>query len=231
MPVMEQFQRYRPRQATVEISHIAGYVERGGRALSVPSDLAVTNRAILAGRVFDSIAATGLPGAIITLSGSPQSVSTGLSGEFLMEVGVAGPTIVTANHPKLKVRRGEITKETVLSIGDTAHVEFSTPSLPSWVRSRCGSTGRRAGVVGLAWSADSTVEANVELFATWRTSSATTKRVFERSDQNGAYAFCDLPADQPVDIHITRGGISVTGSRIQLGWAEFRWLELRPTPR
>lgn len=231
MPVLESFERYRERQATTPISRIAGYVERGGRALTVPPDLAVANRAILAGRVFDSIAATGLPGAIITLTGSSQSVSTGLSGEFLMEVGLAGPTTVTASHPKFMARRGDLTKEIVLSIGDTARVEFSTPSLPTWVRSRCGSPGRRAGVVGLAWRPDSTVEVNAELVATWRTSSAGVKQIFERTDQRGGYAFCDLPPDQPVNIDVMQGRITVASARVQLGWAQFQWLDLRPAPR
>ncbi len=232
MPVLEGFERYRERQATLTITRIAGYVERGGRAVAVPQDLAVSNRSVLTGQVFDSIGATWLQGATITVTGSPQSVSTGLTGEFFMEVGLAGPTTVTANHPKLTVRQGEVTKEVVLSIGDTARVDFSTPSLQTWVRARCGSRGRRAGVVGLAWRADSTLDRNTDLQAVWRTSTAGVKTVFERTDQKGAYAFCDLPPDQPVQIFVVKGRKPlVATASVQLGWTEFQWLELKPTPR
>jgi hypothetical protein len=83
-------------------------------------------------------------------------------------------------------------------------------------------------VVGLAWGADSTIEANAQLVATWRTSTAGVKKVFERTDQRGGYAFCDLPPDQPVNIDVMKGAISVAAARVQLGWAEFQWLDLRP---
>lgn len=146
--------------------------------------------------------------------------------EFTLETPVTGPARVVATHPKLS-RQGAAEKEVVLSMGDTALVEFATLPLAGWVRSQCGAVRRRAGIVGLAWQEDGTVDRTAALTATWRTATGGQKEVRSRAEPGGSYAFCDLPPDQPIEIRLMRGSMQVSGAMVRLGWEEFQWLELR----
>jgi len=231
MPITEQYEITRARRVVQGNSRLLGFVELGGRTVVAKDTSSVIDRAFVVGEVMDSSTHAGLAGAVVTVVGGRDSATTGDSGAFLLAVPVSGPRTVKVRHPKLAATGERFERDVVLSLGDTTRVDFAVHSLGALVRPQCGTTGKRAGLVGAVWTIEGRPHPYAELIATWRTPVGTLRTERAQSDERGIYAFCDLAPDQPVTIHLRSRGADLGETTITLTWAEFRWVDIRPTTR
>lgn len=228
MPLLDSAKSQLPWSTDPQRTRLLRYIDRGGRATIAHESTVVADRAIVTGSVFDGTTGHGLSGAVITVAGSADSAVTADAGVFSIALPIAGPRTVTVAHPKFALLRGASTQEVLLSLGDTSRIEFAVPPLATFVRMWCGSPGRRSGAVGIAWGADGRPYGNGELQASWRKPQGGTRTGELRTDANGGYALCDLPPNQPVAIKLVKRDRVLADTSLQLGWAEFRWVDLRP---
>ena len=204
---------------------LIGYVDQGGRA-----DLAGTaqsgRRAVLTGRVTDSLAGEGLAGAVIRVRGVPDSAITDRSGRFVLAVDAAGEHEVVASHPRLGLLGDAAGHTVLLSPGDSATADFAVPPLASFVRSLCGAPGTRSGVVGIASGADGKPAEYLEVLVAWVTPSGS-REERSRIRPGGLYALCDLAAGPSLVVRL-QDGLRVWAEKpVRLVPGEFRWVELR----
>jgi hypothetical protein len=231
MPRLETFDRIRYRQSAMSITRVANLIERGGRAavVSGASGGGSWDKSVITGQVIDSLSGNPLAGVVINVAGALDSAVTSSMGEFALGSPRFGLQLVVATHPLLTVTGAATQQEVVLSLGDTTSARFAVPSIETLARGRCGNLKRRAGVVGAAWTPEGTGDRYASLAALWRMPSGFVRTENARPDERGAFAFCDLPPDQPVTFRLLRGKQVLHETTIKLGWAEFQWLDLRPT--
>lgn len=231
MPRLESFDRNTYRQSAVSITRVASLIERGGRATVSAGASGRWDVGVLTGQVIDSLSGNGLAGVVINVAGGLDTAVTASTGEFVLGSPRFGLQLAVATHPLLTVTRAPTEQEVVLSLGDTTSVRFAVPSIGTLARDRCGNVTRRAGVIGAAWTFEGTGNMNAPVSAVWRTSTGSTRTEDTRTDQRGAFVFCDLPPDQPVTLLVYRGKQVLAETTIKLAWAQFQWVDLRPTVR
>ena len=212
------------------VPRLAGYRDRGGRAELALDTLGRVNRALLMGRVYDSMAGAGLADVIVQVSGVPDSVITDGAGRFVLAVEASGDHTVTVRHPRLGHLGSPTSLSVLLSVGDTSEAEFSNPSLTTVVRQLCGPAARgHSGVVGVALGQDGTPTEGLKLWMKWRImAGGGTREELRTTGPRGVFAFCDLPAGKALWIR-TRDQVrgSVWWTSVTLRPATFQWLELR----
>ena len=84
-----------------ELTRLAGYVDRGGRAEIATDSLGRIDRALVVGSVYDSLAGRGLAGAVVEVPGTGESIVSDDSGHFALAVAASGDQTVVARHPRL----------------------------------------------------------------------------------------------------------------------------------
>ncbi len=212
-------------------SEVRGYTDRGGRAEIAGDTIGLIHRAILAGRVYDSIAGKGLAGALVWVRGHTDSMPTDHAGRFEMALDLAGDQVVSVRHPRLGLLGESTERSALLSLGDTTLVQFAVPSLATLVRSTCGNRNRpgRIGVVGMASRADGSIAVDQEIVATKRTSRGNepiAETAPARTTRTGLYGLCNLPARDTVQVSLMVGKTTQVELPVALGDAS-RWVELR----
>ena len=207
------------------VTVLTGYHDEGGRAELAGDTLGRLARAIVAGRVFDSTTGRGVSGAFVGVYGTRDSIVTDEEGRFELIVTASGEQFVTAHHPKLGLLGEPTTKSVLLSLGDTARVEFGVPSLASFVRALCGEL-RGNSVIGTSRRANGTLAGSQELSAEWATGAEGRKIPKTRSDRRGLFALCELPSRGILKLRMTRGKLTLLEQELSLLPAA-QWVELR----
>ena len=228
-PTLTQSEIPQRRNVGRTFARLIGYTDLGGRAEIASDALGRVDRALLVGRVYDSVNARGLADAVVKVQGYRDSVLTDAEGRFRLAIPASGDQMVTVAHPRSLLLQQGTSRPALLSLGDTTRVEFTVSSLASFVRALCGTTPRgRAGVVGMAWGADGKPAADHGVRVRWNTSAGGLKE--ERRDvrADGLYAFCELPPDQSLPVRLYDRIRPVDERVIQLEWGAFQWVELRP---
>lgn len=211
------------------VTRLVGFRDQGGRAEVSMNPLGVVDRAILVGTIYDSLIGGGLPGAVVRVEGTHDSVVTDGSGRFELAVRASGDQTVVVVHPKLGLLRDVPRRQVLLSLSDTTTVSFATPSLQTFVRAYCGPPRERAGVVGLTFGPDSVPAAGLDIRSRWLTPNGW-KQVQARSIPRGAFAFCDLASGATLPIRLHQGNLALAEERLRLEPGEWRWIELRASP-
>ena len=206
---------------------LVGYVDQGGVAAVAGDGETPMSWAVLQGQVHDSVAGRGLPGVMIVVPTSGDSIVTDETGRFSMIVAASGDLRVTARHPRLGLLGEPTMISALLSIGDTTVIDFAMPSLESFVARRCGSARRGAAVVGLALDPDGTPARDVDVqFWTGPLGGRTVPRSATVA-ADGQYALCDVPTGTSVTIRLYRGSSPVAEEHVTLGLGEHRWMDMR----
>lgn len=216
-------------RANILVRH-QGFLDRGGTAV-VTQDLAgVVTHARLEGQVIDSSSGAGLGGVRVELhdeSGEPEVTETDSSGRFSFTTLRSGDQMVVARHPKLGVVGRSATRSVLLSIGDTARVEFGVVPMEAMVRWVCGNTRDRSGVIGMALGDYDVPVVDLNFRATWLTPSGRTREARGRLMPDGLFGICDLPVDLPIRIEARLRQQVLQSADVELEPREFRWVELR----
>lgn len=207
---------------------LAGYVEEGGRSEIAEDGVIPVARAIVLGRIYDSTTGRGLTGAFVQVRGYRDSVLTDGDGRFQLVVAGAGPQTAVATHPKLGLLRTLPLRPVLLSLGDTVHVEFAVPSIPTFVRAFCRSSRNRSGVVGLAHPPSGVAAEAMDVSARWRTT-AGQREQRTAVGRDGVFAFCDLPYNKPIELWLTHEREILKEATLQLSMGRFVWLDLVPS--
>lgn len=206
-----------------------GFLDRGGTAAVTDDPAGVVSHATLIGQVIDSTSGAGLPGVLVELHGDrgePEATETDAAGWFRFETHRAGDLLLVARHGKLGLAGRSATREVLLSIGDTTRVEFGVVSLSTLVRSACGNTGTRAGVVGVALGDREVPVLDLAVRATWR-DARRPREARGRMMSDGLFGLCDLPADIPIQIQLHVRQRVLAEVEVELAPQEFRWVEVR----
>jgi len=209
------------------VERLAGFVEQGGRADIAEADAVPLARAILVGRVYDSTTGKGLAGAFVQVRGFRDSILTDAEGRFELVVAAAGPQTAVASHPKLGLFRTLPLHAVLLSLGDTTRVEFTVPSIPTFVRALCGSAQKgRSGVVGLARAPAGVSMDELEVRVAWRTAGGSAREERARPGKNGTFALCDLPPDRPLELQLVHQRMLLKEQAVRLEWGQFAWADM-----
>lgn len=207
-----------------------GFLDQGGTAVITDDPAGVVTHATLEGQVIDSTTGAGLGGVLIELHderGEPEITETDSSGRFSFTTLRSGDQLVVARHPKLGVVGRSATRSVLLSIGDTARVEFGVVPMEAMVRWVCGNTRDRSGVVGMALGDFDVPVMDLAFRATWRTPAGRTREARGRLMPDGLFGVCDLPVDLPIRIEARVRQQVLSTVEVELEPREFRWVELR----
>ncbi|MGH2372206.1 MAG: carboxypeptidase-like regulatory domain-containing protein [bacterium] len=220
---------------SAKVRTVNGYWERGGTAVVAPVGQADVFRAVVAGLVFDSTLGRGLAGAAIRLEGIADSTVTDEDGRFRFDVRVSGPQVVTARHPKLELLGEPPNRRIVLSVGDTATVEFGVPGTVTFAKALCGASQGRSGIVGLAMDEQGRAREGLTVVSSWFASSTdftvegtNVRSIADASDRGGLFALCDLQVHRDLPVLLLEGKRRLASWRVFLEKGEHRWLELDP---
>jgi hypothetical protein len=214
-----------------EITDIVGYTDRGGRVEVAGDTAGVVYRAILSGQVYDSTKNIGLAGAVVWVVGSADTIRTDSAGRFQLALALSGPRIVEARHPNLVALGGPAKLETILSLGDTSFVRFSSPSLSTLVKAFCLNANRpgRVSIVGLVRRKDGAPADRHQVRAFHRRNRTNVPIPDTRptsTTASGAFGLCNLPSSDTVLVTVANGKETVvelpviTGKRS--GWVDIR---------
>ena len=227
MPALALDTLYGLRKDFYILDRLGGYIEQGGRAEIAGDGVVPVSRAVVIGRVHDSTTGKGLAGAFVQVRGYRDSVLTDGEGRFELVVAAAGPQTAVASHPKLGLLRDLPLRPVLLSLGDTVHVEFTVPSIPTFVRALCGSAQKgRSGVVGLARAPSGVLVNDLEVRVAWRTGAGGTREDRARPARNGAFGLCDLPPDRPLELQLVHERTLLKEQVVRLDWGQFVWADL-----
>jgi hypothetical protein len=210
---------------------VVGFTDRGGRAEVVGDTSGLVHRAILSGRVYDSIAGKGLAGAMVWVQGTPDTMPTDNDGRFSMALAAAGDHVVLARHPRLGLLGEPTRRPVLLSIGDTTVVEFGVPPVAAFLRALCRNRNQpgRVSIVGTAWMHDGSPAAGQEIRAMKAKPGGNVDIPGvrpTRSSATGLYGICNLPGRDTVQLIM--GSQNVTYVELPVPVLnESRWLDLR----
>jgi hypothetical protein len=208
---------------------LAGYRDRGGHAEVAMDTLGRVDRAIVRGRVYDSTMSAGLPGAVVAVAGTADSIVTDADGRFELAAAASGNHLVTVRHPKLGLL-GEPTYQSVmLSLGDTTSAEFAVPGLDRFVRASCSDRPGTVAVVGIVRNARGELAANREVRALKNSVRGSLPLANAsrpaRSNGHGVYAICGLPPKGTIQlVSIDTGTVLLEASVALEGTS--RWVDL-----
>lgn len=207
-----------------------GFLDRGGWAAVTDDPATISTHATLIGQVTDSLTGRGLAGVRIELHddrAEPEATETDAAGWFRFETLRSGDQLVVARHPRLGLAGRSASRTVLLSIGDTARVEFGVVPLEAVVRWVCGGTRNRSGVVGLALGDFEVPVADLAFRAVWRTPGGRAREARGRLMPDGVFGFCDLPTDTPLRIQAHVRQRVLAEVEVELAPRLFQWLELR----
>lgn len=169
--------------------------------------------AAVAGVLFDSTLLAPLPDARVFLDGTQFSARTGADGTFRLDDVPPGTYSVSAIHPRFdSLGVTPPTATVMLSAGETASARLAGPS-PATIAARlCPADELRRGqgiLRGRVLDSESGKPAgDVPVTITWRTLERTAgptrvgePRLATRTDAEGRYAVCGLPADVVLTAH------------------------------
>lgn len=223
---------------TEVVQILAGYVERGGRVVSVGGTPYDPDRGLgrgtVAGVVFDSLSRAPLADARVSVVGTRLSTRTGPDGAFRLDAVPAGRRRITVHHASLaRLRLPSPTLGISLDDGDTEQVDIVTPGFATFSRLLCGEavSGEAAilgGVILEPMSGDPAPGA--DLVATWSAGDGTGRRLEARAGSDGRYVACGLPAGVPVELAVRTGddGPWRSGGTVELQAARIAARDLRP---
>jgi len=223
MPLVATTQEY-GRNDWREITRLSGYLERGGRAVLALGPRGRVDRAIVRGRVFDSIAGRGLAGAYVKVQGTGDSIVTDHDGRFELAVQASGDQIVAVRHRKLEVAPGAARKTALLSLDDTTVVNFGIPPIQTFVDRFCRNRNPPGtmAIVGTAIRVDGSPATTMGVF--WVSRSGRSRPV--HPDVTGLYGMCSVPTRDTIEVVLGDGNINLTSIRVPPS-QHSRWLELR----
>lgn len=210
------------------VSRLVGFKDRGGRvAIATEQRGPPIDRSILRGTVYDSVAAMGLSGAVVTVP-DRDSVRTDANGRFELVLAASGPQVVTVRHPKLGLLQEPTSRDVVLSLGDVVLVDFAVPPITAFVRELCGPVRDKSGLVGVIRGATGTPAAALDVRVQWQAPSGGVQEVRGRKRPNGLFALCNLPPDRALPVRLQQGSQVLGEWPLQLELRKFAWLELSP---
>ncbi len=176
---------------------VVGFRETGGTAQLL--DLAPTNRAIVAGVVYDSILGAPLPGVEVSLGGSAYRATTDSAGVYQIETTTQGSFLITTSHPRFASLGIEPKGSASLTRGRTATANIATPSAATLLQSCAATTIDSTSKTMLSGVVRDSVGAGVpgaRLELSWGANAA--RRLIARTDSDGRYRVCGLPSDSDV---------------------------------
>jgi hypothetical protein len=210
-----------------QVARLVGYIDHGGRADLAADGLGRVDRALIAGRVYDSTVGAGLAGAVVRVRGSPDSVLSDGQGRFELAVAASGDQVVSASHAKLGLLREPTSRAVLLSLGDTTLVQFAVPPVAAFVRASCGAPRDRSGLVGMAWRADGTPAATLTVWVKWLTAEGS-RAAATRVGPKGLFVLCNLAPGPSLPVRLLDyGRLVLLEQPVRLAWREYRWIELR----
>ncbi len=232
MPIVGRVRPVGQPDAAVERYRLLGWLVAGGRATVDAGSARETSRenivSIVRGQAIDSLLGGPLVGAVVTIDGEPDSISTDAEGRFLLAVYGAGPRVLRVRHDRLGLVRDNSTQDVVLDAAAPVEVVVSVPPIQRFVRTLCGGTAGQTGILGIVRDAAQIPAAGVDIRATFFGRGPTEhigKRDLEsRSVARGIFTYCSLP---PTGVTLELDG-QKTSRRLERG--KFIWLELtRPS--
>lgn len=209
------------------VERLTGYVELGGQVTIATDPSAIVNQSMLTGRVTDPATGQGLDGAEVVVEGVPSPAVTDAEGRFFLMTPLHGERIATVRHPKFHLSSRPPDRPVLLSVGDTTTVDFHAPTMPEMVRAVCGNPRNYSGIVGVVLDAAGEPIPNAQVRASWRQPTGELRQERIRSGPAGDYGFCNLPADEEVEIILTGPDGQVVRRDVELVPREFQWVELR----
>lgn len=209
-----------------DVERMRGFIELGGRVEMATAAHADADLSVVTGLVTDSTTGGGVAGVMITVA-ELGAAFTDEEGRFTIAVGAAGEQSITAEHPRLVLSNRPMAGTVLLSVGDTTRFDFAAPALAQVVRTVCGNSRNRSGLVGTVVTSDHRPIAEVEVRAAWRTASGATRQQRARTTRTGLFGLCDLPGDETVEITVSNRTGTLFTSEAEIGFREFRWVELR----
>lgn len=243
MPRMERdelrFRAYRREELRV-----AGYEEEGGevvRAASGGRTLYDTERATVAGVVYDSVRGQPLAGARVELAGTGRADTTGAEGHFRFPAVPEGSYRVRSTHPSLAaLGLGELEGRADVAPGERVETHLAVPGPGTLARRLCPDAGDGEGaVVGRVRGGDgSDPVPGADVAAVWPRGDGaaeagdpeawTHRRV--RADGQGRFRLCGVPAGRTLALRAeAEGGVgAVTETRLEAPAARVVELDLSP---
>jgi hypothetical protein len=209
---------------------VIGFREHGGSAEPLGRQAGAVAPAYFSGRVWDSLAAQGLPGVLVLVEGSTDTAVTDSVGGFEMTLPISGARQATFRHPLLEAldpSRGVRTVELIPAA--IRSVQVGTPGIATLVGTICAAGRGKAGLVGILLAGNDAM-AGVPITAEW-TAAPGSPTTVDRTEttttgQTGLWAFCDLPLRAAVRLRV---GEDSSASGVRAGEIEdggFRWLPL-----
>jgi hypothetical protein len=228
MPVVGRVRAVGQPDAAVERYRLLGWLVAGGRAtVNVVGALDASREnvvSIVKGQAIDSLVGGPLVGAVVSIDGEPDSISTDAEGRFLLPVRGAGPRVLRVQHDRLGLVPDNSTQDVVLDAARPAEVIVSVPPIQRFVRTLCGGTAGETGILGIVRGADQVPAVGVDIRAYFFTRGPPEhidKRDLEtRSIARGIFTYCSLP---PTGVTLELDG-QKTSQRLERG--KFVWLEL-----
>lgn len=203
-------------------AEVRGFTDRGGEIYALSSrDGATLFGAPLAtviGAVFDSTAASYLPGASVNVVGTDFRARSDSAGRFELSVPLAGEYSLRLGHPRLDSLAAPEQIETVGLVRDSAtEVRFAVPSLRSNVLRLCGRDTRfpdtRVILGRVRDSGTGTPTSGAKVSASWQYADLSRPvavvgdlRQEVDTDDSGFFAICDVPAASPVRVWAEKEG-------------------------
>jgi len=211
-------------------TRVTGYNDRGARVEIASDSLGRITRAILRGRIYDSIAGKGLADAIVYVEGLGDSIVTDTAGRYELAVAASGSRVVAARHRRVGLLDRPSSRSVTLTLGDTALVDFSVPSLPTVAQTLCGPAWRLSGLAGILFSADSTPATGFDIRIAWRAPTGERREETAQTGQRGIFAICgELPPDRTLPLRVYAGKQPLMEFPVRLSGSGTVWAELRMT--
>ncbi|MHB1328482.1 MAG: carboxypeptidase regulatory-like domain-containing protein [Gemmatimonadales bacterium] len=179
------------------IDPVVGFRETGGTAQLL--DLAPTNRAIVAGVVYDSILGRPLPGVEVSLGGSAYRATTDSAGVYQIETTTQGSFLITTSHPRFTSLGIEPKGSATLTRGRTATANIATPAAATLLQGCAATTidsTARTMLSGVVRDSAGQAIPGARLDLSWGPNAA--RRLVARADGDGRYRVCGLPTDSEI---------------------------------
>jgi len=209
---------------------VTGYNDRGAKVEIASDSLGRSTRAIIRGRIFDSIAGNGLQDAVVFVEGLGDSIVTDTGGRYEFAVEASGSHVVAARHRRIGLLGRPSSTRVTLTPGDTAQADFSVPSRPAVAQALCGPVWMISALAGILISPDSTPAIGFDLRIAWRTPTGERREEAAQSGERGIFAFCgDLPPDRSLQLRIYAGRHPLMEFPVRVAGIGLAWGELRMT--
>lgn len=221
-----------------------GIREKGGEVLEiVPPQVVKRAGSVITGLVHDSTRGSRLAGARVYISGTSHATTTDERGRYTLAGVPAGVHTLGFLHPRLD-SLGIVASPSLVTAGgsDTVAALLGIASWPAIIRGICGDSASldRAALAGIVRSADRGTgldEARVTIMWTplpagGQAARVRPRKVEVRTDRDGRFQACDLPANVPLAIDIGAHEHAPARRELRLRAGELTRLEesLRASP-